>query len=363
MTSSTQAHVGVRRSRAGRAAASRPDARPRRGDDRRLPRRARPDRGRDGPATIITDLGGNDLYTWAFTAYLLTSTISGPLYGKLSDLFGRRPIFLFGIGVFMLGSLLAGLSQEMWQLVGRARHPGPRRRRAVPDRAGGHRRPVRAVRARQVPGPVRRRVRPLGPDRPGHRRPAHRHDRLAVRVLLQPAGRRARVLRSCGATCRSYHLGGDKPTIDYLGAALFTAALVPILVGPDQQAVGRLDRSVGRRADRARRGDPARVRVRRVARPRADRAAQPVPQPLVHDLGRGGLPRRVRVLRDGRVPAALVPGRGRLVGDRVGLPDAAAARRPDHQRRRVGPDRQPDRALPAADLRRAGRDGGRACSC
>src|SRR4029453_9169467 len=66
---------------------------------------------------IITDLGGNNLYTWAFTAYLLTSTISGPLYGKLSDLFGRRPIFLFGIGVFMLGSLLAGLSQEMWQLV------------------------------------------------------------------------------------------------------------------------------------------------------------------------------------------------------------------------------------------------------
>src|SRR4051794_21137503 len=66
---------------------------------------------------IITDLGGNGLYTWAFTAYLLTATISGPLYGKLSDLFGRRPIFLFGIGVFMLGSVLAGLSQEMWQLV------------------------------------------------------------------------------------------------------------------------------------------------------------------------------------------------------------------------------------------------------
>jgi MFS family permease len=67
---------------------------------------------------IITDLGGNDLYTWAFTAYLLTSTISGPLYGKLSDLFGRRPIFLFGIGIFMVGSLLAGLSQEMWHLIG-----------------------------------------------------------------------------------------------------------------------------------------------------------------------------------------------------------------------------------------------------
>src|SRR5215203_1889361 len=66
---------------------------------------------------IITDLGGNGLYTWAFTAYLLTSTISGPIYGKLSDLFGRRPVLLFGIGVFMRGSLVAGLSQEMWQLV------------------------------------------------------------------------------------------------------------------------------------------------------------------------------------------------------------------------------------------------------
>src|SRR5512142_266826 len=67
---------------------------------------------------IITDLGGNGLYTWAFTAYLLTSTISGPLYGKLSDLFGRRPMFLVGIGIFMAGSVLSGLSREMWQLVG-----------------------------------------------------------------------------------------------------------------------------------------------------------------------------------------------------------------------------------------------------
>ena len=49
------------------------------------------------------------LYTWAFTAYLLTSTISGPIYGKLSDLYGRRPIFLLGIGIFLVGSVLAGL--------------------------------------------------------------------------------------------------------------------------------------------------------------------------------------------------------------------------------------------------------------
>jgi len=66
---------------------------------------------------IVTDLHGNDIYTWAFTAYILTSTISGPIYGKLSDLFGRRPILLFAVSVFLLGSLLSGLSQEMWQFV------------------------------------------------------------------------------------------------------------------------------------------------------------------------------------------------------------------------------------------------------
>src|SRR5438477_9113632 len=66
---------------------------------------------------IVTDLHGNDIYTWAFTSYLLTATISGPIYGKLSDLYGRRPILLFAVVVFLIGSLLCGISQEMWQLV------------------------------------------------------------------------------------------------------------------------------------------------------------------------------------------------------------------------------------------------------
>jgi len=66
---------------------------------------------------IVTDLHGDTLYTWAITIYLLTSTISGPIYGKLSDLFGRRPIFLFAISLFIVASILAALSQEMWQFV------------------------------------------------------------------------------------------------------------------------------------------------------------------------------------------------------------------------------------------------------
>ena len=66
---------------------------------------------------IVTDLRGNDLYTWVFTAFLLTSTVTGPIYGKLSDLFGRRPMIMIGIGLFLLGSALSGLSREMWQLI------------------------------------------------------------------------------------------------------------------------------------------------------------------------------------------------------------------------------------------------------
>ena len=66
---------------------------------------------------IVTDLRGNDLYVWAVTIYLLTSTISGPIYGKLSDLFGRRPIVIFAVSLFLISSVLAGLSQEMWQFI------------------------------------------------------------------------------------------------------------------------------------------------------------------------------------------------------------------------------------------------------
>src|SRR3954470_21847759 len=67
--------------------------------------------------TIVGKLGGINHYSWVVTAYLLTSTASTPLYGKVSDLYGRRPVLLFAIGTFLLGSLLAGLSQNMPQLI------------------------------------------------------------------------------------------------------------------------------------------------------------------------------------------------------------------------------------------------------
>ncbi len=66
---------------------------------------------------IVTDLKGADYYTWVVTAYLLTSTVTIPVYGKLSDLYGRRPLLMIGIVLFLIGSALSGLSQTMWQLI------------------------------------------------------------------------------------------------------------------------------------------------------------------------------------------------------------------------------------------------------
>ncbi|HEY3503197.1 MAG TPA: MDR family MFS transporter [Actinocatenispora sp.] len=67
--------------------------------------------------TIVGKLGGLEHYSWVTTAYLLTSTASTPLYGKLSDLYGRRPLILVSIGMFLVGSLLAGISQNMTELI------------------------------------------------------------------------------------------------------------------------------------------------------------------------------------------------------------------------------------------------------
>ncbi|HZU70076.1 MAG TPA: MDR family MFS transporter [Ktedonobacteraceae bacterium] len=66
---------------------------------------------------VIADLQGFDRYTWVSTAYLLTSTVVVPIYGKLSDLIGRKPIFLFGVVIFLIGSALSGASQSMNELI------------------------------------------------------------------------------------------------------------------------------------------------------------------------------------------------------------------------------------------------------
>ena len=68
--------------------------------------------------TIVGDLGGLNHLSWVVTAYLLASTVSTPLYGKLGDMYGRKPVFLAAIVIFLVGSMLAGLSQTMAELIG-----------------------------------------------------------------------------------------------------------------------------------------------------------------------------------------------------------------------------------------------------
>jgi EmrB/QacA subfamily drug resistance transporter len=70
-----------------------------------------------GMPTIVSQLGGLEYYSWVFSAYMLASTTTVPVYGKLSDLYGRKPIYAAAMIIFLIGSLLCGFSQSMVQLV------------------------------------------------------------------------------------------------------------------------------------------------------------------------------------------------------------------------------------------------------
>src|SRR5215207_4131853 len=67
--------------------------------------------------TIVGQLGGLEAYSWVFSGYMLTSTTTVPLYGKFSDLYGRRRVYTFAMLLFLAGSLLCGLAQTMPQLI------------------------------------------------------------------------------------------------------------------------------------------------------------------------------------------------------------------------------------------------------
>lgn len=194
---------------------------------------------------IITDLRGNDLYTWAFTAYLLTATISGPMYGKLSDLFGRRPLFMFGVATFLVGSLLCGLSQEMWQLI---------LFRGIQGLGAGAMFPIALAvigdlfapsergRYQGLFGAVFGLTSIIGPaigglltDTVGWR---------WVFFVNLPIGAIALII--IWRTLPAIRQEGATRTVDYLGAALFTGALVPILLGlTNKQSGDWTDPAVG----------------------------------------------------------------------------------------------------------------------
>jgi EmrB/QacA subfamily drug resistance transporter len=194
---------------------------------------------------IVTDLRGNEIYTWAFTAYLLTATISGPIYGKLSDLFGRRPVLLFAVAVFLLGSLLSGFSREMWQLVAFRALQGlgagalfPIALAVIGDmfdatERGKYQGLVGAVFGlSSLIGPA---VGGLITDNIGWQ---------WVFFVNLPIG--AVVFAVIWRTLPSIRPSAAAPRIDYLGASVLVAALVPILVGlTNKQSGSWSDPTVG----------------------------------------------------------------------------------------------------------------------
>lgn len=67
--------------------------------------------------TVVAALGGMAIYSWVFSGFLLTSTVTMPLWGRLSDLLGRRSMYAVGMSIFLIGSALSGLAQDMAQLI------------------------------------------------------------------------------------------------------------------------------------------------------------------------------------------------------------------------------------------------------
>jgi EmrB/QacA subfamily drug resistance transporter len=180
--------------------------------------------------TIVTELNGNDVYIWPFTAYLLTATVSGPIWGKTSDIFGRRPIFLLGVSIFLIGSALCGLSQEMWQFI---------LFRGLQGLGAGALFPVSLAIIGDIFPPSERGKYQgffgamfgvaflIGPAIGGLIT-----DNISwhwIFFVNIPLG--LIVLFVIWRTLPGLHDESNKPSIDYLGAALLVAALVPILIG------------------------------------------------------------------------------------------------------------------------------------
>ncbi len=180
---------------------------------------------------IIADFNGLDRYTWVSTAYLLTSTVMIPIYGKLSDMFGRKPIFLVGVVLFLAGSALCGLSQDMNQLIGFRAFQGLGAAALMPIAMaviGDLFTPRERGRWQGVTGAVFGLSSILGPALGGWIT-----DNASWRWIFYvnlPVGIVAMlVLIFLMPTLRTQRTG--KARIDYIGALLLVAATVPLMLG------------------------------------------------------------------------------------------------------------------------------------
>ncbi|MEP6681154.1 MAG: MDR family MFS transporter [Chloroflexota bacterium] len=186
---------------------------------------------------IVTALKGNDVYVWAFTAYLVAATVSGPLYGKLSDLFGRRPLFVLGVVIFLTGSVLSALSGQMWQFIGA---------RGLQGLGAGALFPISLAIIGDIFAPSERGKYQgffgavfglsslIGPAIGGLI--TDNFGWQWIFLVNLPLGAIALVI--IWRTLPTVRSHGADTEIDYLGAALLVAALVPILIGLTNKQFG-----------------------------------------------------------------------------------------------------------------------------
>ncbi len=181
-------------------------------------------------STMAQDLNGWALMSWVVSAYLVASTVTTPIYGRLSDLYGRRPILLVSIALFLLASVLCALSQTMIELIVA---------RAIQGIGGGG---LRSVSQAAVADVI--------PPRERGRYQGYFSSVMAVSNLLGPVlggffadylswhwifwinipfGVLALVL--CNRNLRRLPRPRRQPVIDWLGAALIIASTTPILIG------------------------------------------------------------------------------------------------------------------------------------
>ena len=282
-----------------------------------------------GPAlpTIVTQLSGNDYYVWAITIYLLTSTISVPFWGKLSDIYGRKPIYMLGIVIFLVGSALSGLSQNMGMLIAFRGIQGIGAGALFPVALaiiGDLFTPQERGKYQGLFGAVFGIAFVVGPliggfltENFGWHWIFYVNIPIGIVALI--------VIQRLLPTVKTSNASKN---FDILGGAIFTVAISFLLVGLTNKQFGDwTDPTVGGFILIGIIGSLA-VPARRVAGQGADRPARPVEEPDLLGLDGLDLLRGLRLLRRDRLPAALVPGRRGLLAHELRPGRPAAHGRP-----------------------------------